>query len=142
MAYTVIAAGQTDADSPIDQNLMDALRLNGDDHESRIGVNEGVSDNAIRDDFTGTAVDTDNWDVATNRIAAQDQQPDHVCHLVADAGANYAVISASTKRMRFDLDRDHTIIFEARIKESATNTSGKLFGFQDSSLAGSVANNQ
>jgi len=36
MPFIQIAAGQTDADSPLDQALMDAVRLNFDDHESRL----------------------------------------------------------------------------------------------------------
>ena len=36
MARTTIAASQTDTESPLDQTLMDALRNNDSDHESRV----------------------------------------------------------------------------------------------------------
>lgn len=36
MPFVQITAGQTDADSPLDQALMDTVRLNFDDHESRL----------------------------------------------------------------------------------------------------------
>lgn len=36
MPFVQITAAQTDADSPLDQALMDTVRLNFDDHEARL----------------------------------------------------------------------------------------------------------
>lgn len=36
MPFVQITAAQTDADSPVDQALMDTVRLNFDDHETRL----------------------------------------------------------------------------------------------------------
>jgi len=47
-----IAAGQTDADSPLDQALMDAIRLDLGDHETRIAAVEGATSDLLFDHFT------------------------------------------------------------------------------------------
>lgn len=39
MAYSAITSGQTDADSPLDQTLMDLIRTNFADHETRMVTN-------------------------------------------------------------------------------------------------------
>jgi len=41
MAWTGITAAQTDANSPLDQTLMDLLRTNDKDHEDRIAAQQG-----------------------------------------------------------------------------------------------------
>ena len=41
MAFTTITAGQTDANSPVDQVLMDLVRTNLDDLDTRLAVAEG-----------------------------------------------------------------------------------------------------
>lgn len=42
MTFSALTSGQTDADSPLDQALMDLIRTNFDDHETRITANTGT----------------------------------------------------------------------------------------------------
>lgn len=134
MAFLALTSGQCDANSPVDETLMQLIRTDLDDHESRIGANESISDGAIRDDFIGTAIDTDTWDTAGVTAPAQDGQPDHWMHLQNGAG-NSAIIAATTKRMRCDLDRNHAVTLEARLKTTPSGTDANMFfGFQESGL--------
>ena len=143
MAFLALTAGQTDADSPLDQTLFDLIRTNFDDHESRIGGNESLSDGAIRDDFVGTAIDTDTWDNTTDGTGsvAQDGQPDHFLHLAFGAGAtSFAALHATTKRARLDLDRDHDFLMQARIKLNVNTDASLIFGLRSSAVTVTLAN--
>lgn len=154
MAYTTIAASQTDADSPIDQVLMDAIRTDLDDLNSRLQIIEAKSDSAIYDDFTETtilgtvasAAGTDaqpyTWDVFASGAGtspAISANPDHWLRLQVNGGSS--ILTASAFRMRFDLDRDHTIVMETRLKCTSGTDADMFFGFQDDALPASLANN-
>lgn len=55
MAFTSITAGQTDADSPVDQTLMDLIRTNLDDLDGRTITNGDAHDH---DGGDGAPIDT------------------------------------------------------------------------------------
>lgn len=144
MAYTTIAPGQTDADSPLDQTLMDAIRTDLDDLNTRLGAIEAFSDQAIYDDFALSVINGDIWTfgAAGAGTAPAVALPDHVCHMIVGSSATtYSGIFATAKKMAFDLSVDHTIAFEARLKHSSATTAEFLIGFQDQTLTGTRANN-
>lgn len=113
-----------------------------------IGSAQGIHDDFACDTLdttSGGAADVEpyTWEVGTGGSTSHvtDGAPDHWCHIFNTAGSNWCVIAASPYKMRFDLDRDHTLYGEMRIKRGATPDSGAvwLFGFQDASLAVTAA---
>lgn len=140
MAFLALTAGQTDADSPLDQTLFDLIRTNFDDHETRFGATESLSEGSIRDDFvypTG-GINTDVWDVSGTNVYT-DNQPNHLLHFNHGSG-QYSAVAASDKKMRFDLDKKHTVVMELRhISTQSDNTEAWMFGFQDAALTTSTS---
>lgn len=143
MAFLAFTSAEMDADSPWTETQTQLIRTNFDDHENRILAVEGPSGQSILDDFACSALDTDSWDYGNSGgSAALDGTPDHWLHYTSNGGAQYAIIAASTKRMRIDLDRNHAVVMECRFGKATAGGDGEIFvGFQDEALAFSSANN-
>lgn len=138
MAFLAFTSAQMDADSPWTETVAQLIRTNFDDHESRIGANESLSEAAIRDDFVypSGSINTDIWDISDAANVSTAQQPDHDVDLDNSGGVNFGAIAASVKKMRVDLDRDHSIVFECRHKSNQSDsTESWFFGLKDASIA-------
>lgn len=146
MAYTNISASQTDADSPLDQTLMDALRTNLDDHEVRIGTNEAQNLQAILDDFCAVDIDTDVWILENSGVGASNPTiVSSEAHYVTpdpgtQNGVSYSNLRGTTNRMRVRLDRNHAIKMDMILKAT---TPGQYLacGLQDIAMTGVNASN-
>lgn len=136
MAYVSLLTTQTDADSPVDQTLMDTIRTDLDDHETRLSSISAFNGQSIYDDFACSVLDTDVWDSAvsgagslTMGLVGSDRHEIQVSAATGTAG-----IAASTKRMRFDITQLQDIYLEARIHTNGTNIGTFLFGFEDDTV--------
>lgn len=107
------------------------------DRVNQIGISNAA---AIHDDFTATNLDTTNggvndmepytWDVA-NTPDMNFELPNHLLHTVSGEG-----VAASPFKMRFDLDRDHTLYFETRHRSDQSDAATAwFFGFRDATYA-------
>lgn len=143
MAFTVIAASQTDADSPLDQTLMDALRLNGDDHESRITAISAVSNQDIRDDFASSTATWSATGAGNGELWLSDESGagvlvlttnDHHLNMTVATGTEYGYLRGHTRKMRVILDTAHVLVFECRFKHTVNPDPNFAFGFQDIGL--------
>src|SRR5262245_12653378 len=155
MAFTAITSTEISSGKPVigTGGFGQKCKDNFDDLNSRLGTNESLCDQDIRDDFHGTSVATGanggtgasypyTWDILAGDAStpALDGAPDHYCHLQNGAGTG-AVIAGSPCKHRPDLDRDHSIVLEARIKHSAATDANLFFGFQDAALTLTTGNN-
>lgn len=152
MAWTNIVSTQTDTDSPVDQTLMDAIRENLDDLNTRVTAISASSSQEIRDDFaTGLGMasnwDPDIWQHETSGGGAgwewrSTSEGNHYLHIAYGGAANHSALCSSERRMHIQLDEDHHVIVEFRIKR-ITNAPGAtqsfIFGLQDVSLLGGAA---
>jgi hypothetical protein len=105
------------------------------------------SDQAIHDDFTadqlslygdgGGAFGTGEaytWEQG-GTVPTMAANPDHWV-LAQHAIATYSVMAASPYKMRFDLSRDHTVVFETRHRSGQSDAAEVwAIGFQDAALA-------
>lgn len=145
-----ISASQTDANSPVDQTLMDALRLNLEDHESRLSGVQSIIESNIYDEFTyaSGALDADIWDAGFNAVgyAAPTNSTAGGSHYVemssVPSTAGQRSMAGGNKKARVYLGADQRFIFEGRIVITAAGTGGRrlLFGLQDASFGVSGAN--
>lgn len=113
------------------QYLYDQLRSLG------VQSDQGIHDNFTEDSLNvqgAAGTDPYTWDTGGAGTLALDGAPDHWAHFQNGAG-NLKYMAAGPYKMRFDLDRDHTIYMEARHKMTQGDTSNVwLIGFQDASL--------
>ncbi len=109
-----------------------------------IGSSAGLHDDFTQDSFHITSggitdIEPYAWELGGATLPAIGGAPDHWA-VLSNGGANHAVMAASTYKMRFDLDRDHTLYFECRHKNTiADSTNVWMIGFQDASLAVSAS---
>ena len=151
MAWTAISSTQTDSGSPVDQTLMDAIRTNLDDLDTRVDAIAAVSDHDIRDDFvafigydTAAGIPPDTllytWEYGINGIGSSVgliAAPDHALALVhITGGANYAAIRSAPGKMLFDLSRTFSVTMEWRYKKISASEVAETWtmGFQDDAL--------
>ncbi len=133
-----ISASQTDANSPVDQPLMDAIRLDLEDHEGRIGSNEALSSNDIRDDFKGTILDTDLWEHFSGGTPTVDGIGGSFSHTYTVAGNNSpdtVIIGGNDNKIRWDITHERVVVMEMRIRGTTTLAArAMMIGAQDSGL--------
>ncbi len=136
MAWTAITSAQTDTDSPIDQTLMDLIRTNDQDHETRLNALSAVSSQDIRDDFIhaadSTAVNSVLWDVGESGAGSQTPVliDEHTLKLFKGANTAHSALSAAGERVHIDLTEEYIAILEFRIK-TANDIGSYAIGFQD-----------
>ena len=149
MAWTAISSTQTDSASPLDQTVMDAIRTNLDDLNTRMNAIGIVSDSNIHDEFTADSINTQGalgtdpctWDLGGGTIPVVSANPDHYALCSATGANDWSVLAASPFKMRVDLSRDHTVAYEVRHKSAQSDINEYwTFGFQDASLAHTVSN--
>jgi hypothetical protein len=130
MAFTNLTAAQTDADSPLDQTLMDLIRTNFTDLDTRVSAIEAFSDQDIRDDFFGgaTTIDTTTWD--SGGIGTFQRVAEHQC-FINPGGAGYRAIGATTERIRVNLTEEYVVIMEFRIYNSLNDVGATTVGLMD-----------
>jgi len=105
-----------------------------------------ASDQAIHDDFTGDLIATRvytaglgpeepyTWDLG-GTAPTLSGNPDHYIVALHNGAGAYSAIAASQYKMRFDLSRDHTVVYEVRHKSAQSDINEYwTFGFQDASL--------
>lgn len=140
MAFLALTSAQCDADSPVDETLMQLIRTNLDDHEARIGTNEAQSNDAILTDFAAVDRDGDDWIDYDNGVGygvgAIITEPDHLFVIHCDNSAEYFFLAGSLKRMRVQLDTAHTVVIESRIKHQTAPDLELFLGLQDAGLTG------
>jgi hypothetical protein len=103
-------------------------------------------DEAIHENFTGDALsvlgstpagteEPYTWELG-GTVPTLSGNPDHYINCSHNGGAGpYSVIAASQYKIRFDLSRDHTVVYEARhISGQSDATEVWAFGFQDAAL--------
>jgi len=111
-----IAAGQTDADSPLDQALMDAIRLDLGDHETRIAAVEGATSDLLFDHFTrdsraiGGATQLPNSDRFSRRAVGSATvsllTTGHICRLLMSTlNGDLAALRANMRQTPTELPR-------------------------------------
>ena len=134
MAWTAISSTQTDSGSPVDQTLMDAIRTNLDDLDTRVDSVHAHSTNHIRDDFACSTIDTSVWDTAFlgGGTANIDGTYEHT--VIVSGVANYAVVAAAAGKMRFDIAEARTVVMEFRIRHAGGAVGGFFIGAQDNGL--------
>lgn len=138
MAFTALTSAQCDANSPLDETLVQLIRTDLDDLNSRLSALESVSSNDIRDNFSTVVLDSAAWSTAF--VGAGTAVPDSTYEhsLTLDSGGgigDVAVIGANTTRFRCDIAEERTVIFEVRARLagwSATNFF--IVGLQDNAV--------
>jgi hypothetical protein len=129
-----ISASQTDSGSPVDQTLMDAIRLDLGDLDTRISVAEAPSDQDIRDEFAAGSVSTVNWATTLSGagIAPAITTSDH--YVTLDAGGtgagDYVRMEGAAAKMRVKMASTQSIRLKFRYKR-ITATARFLVGLQD-----------
>jgi hypothetical protein len=143
MSYTSIAASQTDANSPVDQTLMDAFRTNLDDHESRILAAFAFGSNAIIDDFSGKAgtggVAASVWNVdhlggANDPVVTAQHQMQ--CPINTGGAGNYSVAYGADGKMRIAIAEEYVAVLQFRCYRAGANSDSYFMGWQDVGVAG------
>jgi hypothetical protein len=147
MAQIPIAASQTDADSPIDQTLMDAIRNNLDDHEGRISAAFAFGQSAIVDDFMGapgtTGLTSALWSVSFNGAG---NDPDvlndatdmhHMrLHLATTGAGTYSLSVGAPSKMQILFSEEYVAVMQMRVKRGVgINDDSYFFGWNDAGLA-------
>lgn len=152
MAWTPITSTQTQAGKIVNQTLMDSIRTDLDDLNTRLNGIGVVSESNIYDDFDSTLFNTRvlsagvgpedpyTWLLQGTGAPTLSANPDHYAILAQAGGAaDYSALIGSDYKMAFDLSRDHTVVFETRHKSAQSDiTEFWTFGFQDQALIGSV----
>lgn len=139
MSYTTILSTQTDADSPLDQTLMDAIRTNLDDHETRISSLFAFGNSGIIDDFLGKdagAPDASSWVTYSpgGGSSATIKASNHTVNVIAN-GAAGAGIRGTDGRIGIHMaNHELTAVCQFRIKATVIG-SDQLWGWQDRALA-------
>lgn len=144
MARTTIAASQTDTESPLDQTLMDAIRENDADHESRIltledpeswafshfvanyGWPSGVIDLTKENVYEGKffmAVNGGDW---VNQIGVSTSADDHYL-MLRDNGVGTTSGVLAVAHACFFNNRVKPITFRVRVKFSDFDDSTKIW---------------
>lgn len=141
--YVDITDARIAANKPGETGLMTDFRNDIRYLKERADALDAAAGQSIRDDFACSALDTDSWDYGNSGgSAALDGTPDHWLHFQSNGGGQYAIVAASTKRMRIDLDRNHSVAMECRVGKATAAGDHEIFmGFQDEALAFSSANN-
>ena len=140
MAWTAISASQTDANSPVDQTLMDAIRTDLDDLNTRLtGLGSGMQDNII-DDFAGTALNTGNWTwdssgAATDTLTAAS----HLITLNSVGVGNYSNLLGGASRIQVRMTNTQSVTLKWRFKITGISSTS-FIGWQDNSLSGANTN--
>jgi hypothetical protein len=143
MSYTTIAASQTDSDSPLDQTLMDAIRTNLDDHETRISSLFAFGNTAVIDDFLGkdgVAPDTGSWTTFNGggSDSVLTKASSHSLNVIANGGATSTGARATDGRIGMHMaNHELTSILQFRIKANIIGST-QFWGWQDRSLADNV----
>lgn len=121
----------TDADSPLDQTLMDRVRTNDQDHEDRINSLVSVSSQEIRDDFISgtTAVDSVLWDTGGGTVP--DIVTEHQMRCLRTGSNSYSAVSATDERIHIDTSEVYVAVIEFRIKNPGGDADDIAVGFQD-----------
>jgi hypothetical protein len=140
-----ISASQVDANSVVDETLMDAIRLNLEDHEGRIAAAFAFGSSAIVDDFLNAGgtpgIWGDQWTVgfagANNDPVSASQHQAQMPTNTAGAG-NYSVITGSPSRIHIQIGQDYTAVLQFRARRAGTNNDSYFMGWQDAALAASV----
>lgn len=109
------------------------------DRINQIGLNTqaGIHDDFTEDTLNDAAQSPYTWETQIDgaETLALDGAPDHYLHMTCNGAAKTA-IAASEYKMRFDLDRDHTLYMEVRHKSGNSDAASTwLIGFQDESIA-------
>lgn len=146
MAYLAFTSAEMDADSPWTETQTQLIRTNFADHETRIGSNEALNDQAIRDDFCAVDIDTDVWIVesggagASNPVIASSEAHYVTPDPGTQAGTSFSNLRAAAKKMRVRLDRNHALIMDMILKST---TAGQYLacGLQDVAMTGVNASN-
>lgn len=140
MSYTTISASQTLAGAIVNQSLMDAIRNNLDDHETRISSLFAFGNNGIIDDFLGkdaTAPDPILWTTSTGGGGTLIiDGTTHSAIMTSSSGVGrYCVFRARDERLHQAVQNyDMTTVLQIRIK-ATTLATGFFHGWQDSTLA-------
>lgn len=142
MSYTAISASQTDSGSPVDQTLMDAIRTNLDDHETRISSLFAFGNTGIIDDFMGkdtTAPDTASWSVTSGGGASSvTDAATHSLLCTSGAGAGkFTTVRGTDWRIGIHPQvYEVTSVLQVRVKAPTySGLGGFFFGWQDRTLA-------
>jgi hypothetical protein len=99
MAFTSILASQTDADSPINQTLMDLIRTNLDDLDGRISIStgQGAAKGWILFDGTGAIAILDSFNVTS---IVDNGTGDYTINWDVDfANANYCAVGTASNNV-------------------------------------------
>jgi len=135
----------TDADSPLDQTLMDRIRTNDQDHEDRINAFLVVNESAVNEDFT-TSVVNPKFEHAAQGINGvgtfvADTHSITLGSTSSDIGGGTVHLLPTTFSVRMNVDQK--IVFEAHIKyfTNGIDVSEHKFvmGFQDVAMTYNTA---
>ena len=141
MAFTALTAAQTDANSPIDQTLMDLIRTNFDDHETRIGAIERVSVQDIRDEFTTSTIEVvSKWELF-NQVSGSAPAivSEHAVQCATGgSGSGSSVLAGHAHAMRADMTEEYVVAVEWRAQETGTFGTQYVMGLNDAALTGAT----
>ncbi len=140
MAWTAITSAQTDADTPIDQTLMDLIRTNDADNNSRINALTATSNLDIRDDFLGNTatIDLNYWDIGSGS-APDDPKivSEHQAELSPAGGApNFSAMAADDAKIDILMtEGEYVCIVEFRVKNVGTDADHLHVGMKDIAMS-------
>jgi len=140
MSYIAITASQTDANSPVDQNLMDTIRLDLADHESRLLAAFTFGNNSILDDFvtqqSASGVAASVWETGGT---APDVVSQHQARVKGVGGGSFSIMAASPSKLQINIAEEYIAVMEMRVYKAAGTNDDFFFGFQDSALSSAAA---
>jgi len=137
MAFTSLTSAQCDANSPLDETLMQLVRTNFDDLDDRVNALAALSSQDVRDDFiqdvTGSGVaDAVIWDSYASTLTGAVIAPHQ--YKISGAATGQAAIQATGERMHIDTGEDYVAVLEFRIKNAGTDADWIAVGFIDRSI--------
>ena len=141
MAYVSLTSAQCDANSPLDETLMQQIRTNEDDLDARLQSFGTPSDQNIHDEFAGSVVDTDIWTADVIGAGTVVQSPTtHLVTLTAGGAAvgNVANILAATKKIKIRMTQTQSVTLKCRFKITTISQS-YFIGWQTDGNTGGAA---
>ena len=144
MAFLALTSAQCDANSPLDETLMQLIRTNFDDHESRISAALAVGEAAIIDDFigeTGASGVSAAWTLGSAGagnapvIASQHQLQ---CPITTAGAGNFSVAVAAASRIRIQIAQEYVAVLQFRAYRAGANNDSYFMGWQDAAIGAVV----
>lgn len=139
MAFVALSSTDCDAGSPLTETLMQLIRTNFDDHESRIGSNEALAYEDILCNFEAAGVDAAVLDAPVSGAGTVGLTAGNgYVTLDSGAAAGGAALAAATAKMRVSLTKPHVITLKWRVKMTSAGVANFVMGLQDASLTSTI----